>query len=389
MLTASGSDAPSPHSLSAWLLVGTAGCLAVLLGGMLGSANTGLHGGWLTGDVVLGGQIFLATVGLTEVRLQNQRGSQSYSLPTLCEQNGPDSVWCALDTVGAQTETVLTIAFAPALVVMALSLLTVLRNCMMWTARPPPDPVVNEATDLGPPSAAYNATMLLLSLLFWVLTMFGLFLYAFGAPASLGMGEARLSESYGLLRACVLYASIGSAALLSRALALWDTVTAQRLIQELVQARFLKQWLCWLLLAQLGLYLLVALSRVDYAAVPCLLGLNYLVTKSPQMLWAYVLLVLITLPQDVEQLALTAKSGGQTDTVEGVTSVAFRLVVALKCLTLIGMAALHTNVRFKLLFIDVGASEDGAALDADLAGRRLEHQRLDEEERRAADHIDL
>ena len=56
------------------------GC-AVLMAAILGSSYTGLSGDWLTADVVLGGEIYLATVGLTDVRLQNERGSQKYSFP--------------------------------------------------------------------------------------------------------------------------------------------------------------------------------------------------------------------------------------------------------------------------------------------------------------------
>ena len=63
------------------------------------------------------------------MRLQNERGSQKYGLPQLCKQTGFDSVWCTLDAIGAETETMLTFAFVPAFVVVVLSLLTVLRNC--------------------------------------------------------------------------------------------------------------------------------------------------------------------------------------------------------------------------------------------------------------------
>ena len=92
-------------------------------------------------------------------------------------------------------------------------------------------------------------------LAFWALTTWGLFQYSLHTPATLGMGAAYYDRSYGLLRACVLYASLGSVTLLALALSLWDTQTAQMLA-----ARFHKQWLYWMLSIQMVLYLVVALD---------------------------------------------------------------------------------------------------------------------------------
>ena len=129
LLNAADPPRPRRASLSLWLFVFTLLGCAVLVAAILGSSYTGLSGDWLTADVLLGGEIYLATVGLTDVRLQNERGSQKYGLPQLCKQTGFDSVWCTLDAIGAETETTLTFAFVPAFVVVVLSLLTVLRNC--------------------------------------------------------------------------------------------------------------------------------------------------------------------------------------------------------------------------------------------------------------------
>ena len=129
LLNAADPPRPRRASLSLWLFVFTLLGCAVLVSAILGSSYTGLSGDWLTADVLLGGEIYLATVGLTDVRLQNERGSQKYGLPQLCKQTGFDSVWCTLDAIGAETETTLTFAFVPAFVVVVLSLLTVLRNC--------------------------------------------------------------------------------------------------------------------------------------------------------------------------------------------------------------------------------------------------------------------
>ena len=79
--------------------------------------------------------------------------------------------------------------------------------------------------------------MLLCMLAFWALTTWGLFQYSLHTPATLGMGAAYYDRSYGLLRACVLYASLGSVTLLALALSLWDTQTAQMLVAEALAAR--------------------------------------------------------------------------------------------------------------------------------------------------------
>lgn len=353
--SSSSSDAPPPPpmSLSTWLLSFTLLSCIVLVAAILGSSYTGLSGDWLSADVLLGGEIYLAQVGLTDVRLQNERGSQVHGLPALCGQTasttstgGGDSVWCQLDTIGADTETMLTIAFVPALMVIGLSLLTVLRNCC--------GSMCGSVHDGGCQSTLYNGAMLLCMLVFWVMTASGLTYYAYHAPATLGMGATAYDRSYGLLRACVLYASLGSVALLARALSLWDTQTAQQLLHEALQARFQKQWLYWMLSIQLTLYLVVALAEFDYAAIVPLLGLNYLSSKSPQMLWAYILLTLVTLPQDAVALARYAHGWEEADPIDFATRVAFFAVVLLKGAILLGMGMLHTRFRFRLQFFEEG-----------------------------------
>ena len=195
--------------------------------------------------------------------------------------------------------------------------------------------------------------MLLCMLAFWALTTWGLFQYSLHTPATLGMGAAYYDRSYGLLRACVLYASLGSVTLLALALSLWDTQTAQMLVAEALAARFHKQWLYWMLSIQLVLYLVVALDTFDYAAIVPLLGLNYLSSKAPQMLWAYVLLTVVTLPQDAVNLARIGAAGvhgwqlgDDVDAVELVTRVAFAAIVVLKGVLLLGMGMLHTRFHF-------------------------------------------
>jgi hypothetical protein len=354
-----GDAAAPPHqSLSTWVLFGSSVCVGLLAAAILGSSYTGLAGDWLSADVVLGGQIFLATAGLTQVTLRNERGSQLYELPQLCEQQaGTDGgeLWCALDAVGRATETLLTMALVPAVGVLGLSAMTALQNCCVAGVRR-----VAGRSEAGRPgvlSGLYNGLTLLLWAAFWAMAVAGMCVYAYQMPPTLGMGDTAPGRSYGLLRACVLYASLTLVMLLARAFSLWDTATAQALARDVLEARLLKRALYSALFTQLGLYLLVCTTQLDYGFVVVLLGLNYLSSKAPTMLWAYALLALATLPQDLEQLASLAR-WERMDAVERAARGSFAAILALKGLVLLGMLALHTKLRFRLQFFDAAEAED-------------------------------
>ena len=216
------------------LAVCSAFTMAVLAVGILGSDTTGLEGDWLLGNVVLGGEIYLATVGLAAVSLRNQRGTHSYRLLQLCgEAGGVDSVWCRLDTAGADAETMLTLAFVPAIGVIGLSLLTMLQNWFVVGNQGHRPEASGEPT--GCFSVVHRFVMLVLWLALWAMTTSGLCIYAYQAPPTLGIGSVTSGKSYCLVRATVLYASIGSVALLARFLSLWDTRTAQLFLRDMLE----------------------------------------------------------------------------------------------------------------------------------------------------------
>lgn len=340
------------QSMAMWLLAATTGNLVVLGAAVLGSGYTGLHGDWLEGTTQLNNQIFLAEVGLTEVRLRTGTGGvRTLLLQDACaEAGGVDSErshWCALDQLGADTESMLTAAFVPALVVLLLSALTTVQN---WcVARGVQDTVQIEARAqaLGITSVIYNMTMLLAWSLFFLMCTAGLCVYAIRAPATLGLGAVRTSKSYQLVRACVLCTSFGTLALVARALKLWDTHTVQLFLRDVRESRSLKLALYVALGAQLFLYVPVCLLQLDYAPVICFLGANYLATRAAQMLWSYVLLTLATLPQDAADL-VTVVTWASMDSVDRAARLAFILIFVLKLVTLFGMFLMHTRVRFKL-----------------------------------------
>lgn len=244
------------HSLSTWLLAATIGCLTVLSAAILGGSYTGLAGEWLAGDTLVGNAIFVAEVGLTEVRLRTGTGSsQTLSLRTMCTRSGgrdsEASHWCALDQLGADTEAMLTAAFVPALVVIVLSAVTAVQNCCNSRSMRDRVQLEERAQNLGITSTLYNLVMLFAWLLFWLMSAAGLCIFALRAPASLGIGAATPSKSYGLLRATVLFTSLGAIALIARALKLWSTQTVQMFLRDLAEARMLKLLLYCFLLAQL------------------------------------------------------------------------------------------------------------------------------------------
>jgi len=344
------------QSLSTWLIAATASNLVVLAAAVLGSSYTGLHGDWLEGSVRIGNQIFLAEVGLTEVQLRTDGSgsSRTLTLRAACAEAGghdsDSSHWCSLDQLGADTEAMLTAAFVPALVVLVLSTLTALQNCCTGALR---DSVQMEARAqaLGITSTLYSLVMLLAWSLFFLMCMAGLCIYAYRAPASLGIGRTLPAKSYGLMRAVVLFTSLGTLALVARALKLWDTLTVQLFFRDVAESRFLKLALYCVLGAQLLLYVPVTLVQLDYAAVICFLGANYLATRAPQMLWGYALCTLATLPQDLADLSGVV-SWESLDVVDRVARISLGFIALLKLVVLVGMLLMHTRVRFKLQFFE-------------------------------------
>jgi hypothetical protein len=433
----------SETALAAWLFAWSALCLTILGAAVLGSGYTSLRGDWLSGDAVVGGTAYFAEVGLTEVHLQTlstSPSSRTITLQAACRENGgvdsDTSKWCALDALGADIEALLTAAFMPALVVLALSAVTSLQICVSNGGTGADDGFRRlDALEQQQPSgdrsrgggggggtccgALYKVTMLLAWAAFWAMTAGGLCSYAFRAPSSLGIGPAVPSKAYGLMRACVLFTSLGAVALLAHAMSLWDTQTVQLLLRDVGEARLLKRLLYTLLFLQMLLYIPASLVRLDYAAVVCFLGLNYLATRAPQMLWGYVLLTLATLPQDAATLAAAERwrtmdyidkvANGVSHTrhqpwrglprllrrpvcermalrsahpltpscrrchlpalVLSLTPQALLLIVIIKLLAIIGMAIMHTRVRFSLQFFEFDAeSNEPAALEGSPAG---------------------
>jgi len=140
-------------------------------------------------------------------------------------------------------------------------------------------------------------------------------------------------------------------------------VTVQLLVQDYVESRLLKRALYGLLFTQLLCYVPVSLVHVDYAAVICFLGLNYLATRAPQMLWGYALLTVATLPLDAADLALGGR-WASLDVVEHLARAAVTLIMLIKVLAIAGMLLMHTRVRFRLQFFEFeDESEPPGALE--------------------------
>merc|ERR1711865_848137 len=96
----------------------------------------------------------------------------------------------------------------------------------------------------------------------------------------------------------VLLTSVCGMGLCAHTLELWDAKNMLEMLADLQEARALKRILYMLLFTQLGLYAVVALVQLDFSALICCIGLVYLDTKAPNMLVAYCLLTVATLPLD-------------------------------------------------------------------------------------------
>jgi len=184
--------------------------------------------------------------------------------------------------------------------------------------------------------------------LYWVMILIALTLYAASTPDDFGVSPANFGQSFELMRACVLLTSLLAVTLLARALKLWDSQTVKDMLSDLQDARALKLAVYLMLGVQVFLYLVVALAEVQFGAVICLLGLNYLSTKSLQMLWAYVLLTLVSLPMDIVNLCTVPWSS--MNLVWWAAYSSLICVVVLKAVLLGCMLVLHTKINFNLRF---------------------------------------
>ena len=88
------------------------------------------------------------------------------------------------------------------------------------------------------------------------------------------------------------------------------------------------------------------------------------------MLWAYVLLTVVTLPQDAVNLARIGAAGvhgwqlgDDVDAVELVTRVAFAAIVVLKGVLLLGMGMLHTRFHFVVKCFEGDGGGDAHAVE--------------------------
>jgi hypothetical protein len=115
------------------------------------------------------------------------------------------------------------------------------------------------------------------------------------------------------------------------------------MLKGLHEARALKRSLYVLLLAQLALYGVVALQALDFSALICFVGLAYLDAKAPNLLVAYTLLTVATLPLDAVTLCVLGHHGSF---LQWARSTSYVFIAVFKCLTLVGMGMLHTKIKF-------------------------------------------
>jgi len=184
--------------------------------------------------------------------------------------------------------------------------------------------------------------------LYWFMILVALTIYAANAPDNFGVGPGNFGHSFEMMRACVFLSSVLAVTLLARALKLWDSGTVTSMIDDVRDARSLKLAVYIMLGIQILLYAVVSLAEVQFTGVICFLGLNYLSTKSLQMLWGYVLLTIVSLPMDIVNLATVPWGNMSLVWLAAYTSLT--VVFLLKGGVLGCMLVLHTKVNFNVNF---------------------------------------
>ena len=86
----------------------------------------------------------------------------------------------------------------------------------------------------------------------------------------------------------------------------------------------------------------VSLQVVDFSALICFVGLAYLDTKAPNLLVAYTLLTVATLPLDAVTLCML---GHPASFLQWARSTAYFFILIFKCCSLVLMGMLHTKAR--------------------------------------------
>ena len=134
---------------------------------------------------------------------------------------------------------------------------------------------------------------------------------------------------------------LGAALLLLTPLEL-PSALGRALRHAMAEADAPRRALCVLLVGQLGLYLVLALVRLDFGALVGGFGLGYLLTRSAEALWAYCVLTLLSLPADAVAL-LALPPWGSMDAVELAAYSSLVAIVVLKGAGLLGIARLHAQ----------------------------------------------
>lgn len=351
--SSSASEASLDTLVTRLVLVANGVCLFLLNYALIGAE-------WSVGVAVHGGAARQAFVGLTGVRLEaadSRYVPQYLSLDDLCIQNysrpiivplggipqlelleTPRDVWCTFESAGASAGSLLAMAWLPALLALGATLVYELKGNVASF-----DKIVARAKALGLTARRFNYFALFVWCLLWLLLVLALTVYASLTPASIGIGPAVFGDSFGLVRAMVLLTSVCGMALGAHTLELWDVQELADMLDGVSESHALKRILYMLLFGQLALYGLVALVAIDMAFLVCALGLVYLDTKTPNMLVAYVVLTVATLPLDT---VLLCTLGHPASFLQWVRSTSYGLIIVCKLVSLGGMLMLHTKVKF-------------------------------------------
>jgi len=311
---------------------------------------------WLKATALSAGQPFTAYLSLTDVKFGTPadpsadnlyfcEGSGACSLSYLCAKqddaatfsNGipkytPAEAWCTAKSAGSMALTLLWVGFIPGLAAMALTFLYAAKEIAIFqevVLKVESQMNVSEATQKMVIAGCWGAL--------WLFLFVSLTVYASMVPDSLGWGTVQLEASFGLLRFAFVLVSIFGALLVSNLFTLWDAGNVIEAWMEFTEAKLFsaKKALYLLLFLQLGLYLLLVVSYVDWSGLLIVLAGFYLDAKNKNFLLMYLVLVSISILFDVIHMASLPSSANMTPG-EGFGASLFNVIFFLKFL-IIGM----------------------------------------------------
>jgi len=278
---------------------------------------------WVKATALSSGQPFTAYLSLTSVQFGTAKDPTADSkffcehggscdLGALCAapddpatfansllKNTPAEAWCAAARAGTTAMSLIWLGMIPGLAATAFTFLYASRDV------PTVGRLVAKAEDMGFSTRIQEMIIGGCWAVLWAFMFLAMTVYALMVPDTLGWGLISLEASFGLLRFAFVTTSIFGAILVAKLFTLWDAHNVTEAWMEFQETKLIsfKKALYLELLLQLGLYLLMVVSVVDWSALLIVLAAFYLDAKNRNFMVMYLVLVTISLLFDVVHAA--------------------------------------------------------------------------------------